>query len=180
MDLNDLDPGTVLESVITKQLMEAITRQFRLPLGGTHGISHWARVYENGLLLAGRNGANVKIVELFAVFHDAGRMNEVTDRGHGRRGAELARTLRGAHFTLPDEELDLLDFACTYHTRGYTEADLTVQTCWDADRLDLGRVGIAPSPDRLCRPEARDPAVMSWAHDRAARGIVPERIARSW
>jgi hypothetical protein len=27
--------------------------------------------------------------------------------------------------------------------------DVTIQTCWDADRLDLGRVGIRPDPARM-------------------------------
>jgi len=167
-------------TILTKKLMDAIRSQYRLPLAGTHGITHWARVYENGLLIGGRNGANLKIVELFAVLHDAGRMNERGDPGHGGRGAELARMLRGSCFSLADDELDLLDFACTYHTAGYIEADLTVQTCWDADRLDLGRVGITPIPERLCTPEAKGPGVLSWAHDRAARRFVPELIAASW
>jgi uncharacterized protein len=169
-----------MESILTGKLIEAIVAQYGLPLSGTHGITHWARVYENGLLLARRNGANITVVELFAVFHDAGRINERGDHEHGRRGAGLARALRGSHFDLPDEDLDLLDFACTHHTSGYTQADLTVQTCWDADRLDLGRVGITPLPERLCTPEARDPDVLSWAHDRAVRRDVPPLIAGGW
>jgi hypothetical protein len=32
---------------------------------------------------------------------------------------------------------------------GGVDTDPTVQTCWDADRLDLGRVGIKPHPDFL-------------------------------
>ena len=32
--------------------------------------------------------------------------------------------------------------ACTDHTKGQTAADITIQTCWDADGLDLARVGI--------------------------------------
>lgn len=35
--------------------------------------------------------------------------------------------------------------ALAYHSDGYTEGDITVQVCWDADRLDLGRVGINQS-----------------------------------
>ena len=46
--------------------------------------------------------------------------------------------------------------------------------CWDADRLDLLRVGIVPDPRRLCTPFARleetiDGAckrAMDWLEDR--------------
>ena len=48
-------------------------------------------------------------------------------------------------------------------------ADITVQTCWDADRLDLGRVGIIPRPDRLCTEEARDPVLLDIAYRRSVR-----------
>jgi hypothetical protein len=36
--------------------------------------------------------------------------------------------------------------ACCNHTDGTLSADSTIATCWDADRLDLGRVGIVPDP----------------------------------
>ncbi len=33
-----------------------------------------------------------------------------------------------------------------YHSGGEVSTNPTIQSCWDADRLDLGRVGIIPSP----------------------------------
>jgi uncharacterized protein len=36
-----------------------------------------------------------------------------------------------------------------HHSDGEVSTDKTIQTCWDADRLDLGRVGIFPSPKFL-------------------------------
>jgi uncharacterized protein len=45
--------------------------------------------------------------------------------------------------------------------------DITVLTCWDADRLDLGRVGIRPAAHRLCTDAARDPAMIEWAYRRS-------------
>jgi uncharacterized protein len=47
---------------------------------------------------------------------------------------------------------------------------VTVQTCWDADRLDLGRVGKHPHPRYLCTPAARDREVIEWAYRRSVRG----------
>jgi len=49
--------------------------------------------------------------------------------------------------------------ACEGHTyKGYHD-DVTIQTCWDADRLDLGRVGITPDPDRMCTGMGRQLAL---------------------
>ena len=71
--------------------------------------------------------------------------------------------------TCAESGLDQLVYACQYHSDGLTEADTTVQTCWDADRLDLGRVGIKPNPSRLCTIAASDPAFLRAAYDRSRR-----------
>jgi uncharacterized protein len=158
-----------------------IIEKYRLPWNVVHGIGHWARVRESGLRIAASlTGVNTKVVELFAVFHDARRKNEGTDRGHGCRGAGLAKKLRGLFFELSDEEFELLYMACCYHTDGYTEGDITVQTCWDADRLDLGRVGKTPDPQYLCTTVAKDPDLIAWADSRAHQGIVPQFAVKEW
>ncbi|MDP1603745.1 MAG: hypothetical protein Q8M03_10825, partial [Legionella sp.] len=89
--------------------------------------------------------------------------------GHGARGADLARGLAGTVFDLDAGGLALLGAACTGHTRGETVAEITVATCWDADRLDLARVGTTPRPERLCTDVARDPALIVWACGRSRR-----------
>ena len=68
--------------------------------------------------------------------------------------------------------------ACHLHTDGHTEGDLTLQTCWDADRLDLGRVGIVPKPDLLCTDAAR--SLVDWANQRAVEGYEPDMVPRVW
>jgi uncharacterized protein len=161
-----------------KSLVHAVLEDYALPWHGTHGVSHWARVLENGLRLAEETGANAEVVQLFAIFHDARRRNEDIDPEHGQRGAELAATLRGKWFRLPDADFDLLYAACADHTNGETEADITIQTCWDADRLDLGRVGIVPEPEKLCTPAAR--RLIRWADGRACFEVVPERVSGEW
>lgn len=40
-------------------------------------------------------------------------------------------------------------------------------TYWDADRLDLGRVGIRPNARYLCTEPAKDPAFITWAYERS-------------
>jgi len=47
------------------------------------------------------------------------------------------------------------------------KADITVQTCWDADRLDLGRVETTPKAEYLCTDAGKDPDMIEWAHGRA-------------
>jgi uncharacterized protein len=163
-----------------KPIVHAILEEHVLPWHGTHGVSHWARVLENGLRLAAETGANIEVVQLFAVFHDSRRVNEGVDDGHGRRGAELAAAFRNKWFTIPDQDFELLYEACADHTDGRTDGDITIQTCWDADRLDLGRVGICPSPQMLCTGTARRPEVLKWADGRACFDVVPRLVVCDW
>lgn len=139
---------------------------------------HWARVLENGKRLAYGTATDLEVVTLFALFHDSRRTNEGDDPGHGLRGAELAASLRGSLFDLGDRELQLLHHACAQHTAGLTEADLTVQVCWDADRLDLARVGIQPHPRHLCTAAARSADVIAWASSRAETGFISPAAGR--
>ena len=41
------------------------------------------------------------------------------------------------------------------HTVGQRPDCITINTCWDADRLDLGRVGITPDSKYLFNAEAK-------------------------
>jgi uncharacterized protein len=163
-----------------KALVHRLLEDYELPWHGTHGVGHWARVLENGLRLADATGAKVEIVQLFAVFHDSRRVNEGHDDGHGQRGADLAAELRGDLFDLPDDDFELLQFACACHTDGLTEADVTIQTCWDSDRLDLGRVGIVPAPAKLCTSAAQTWEIIKWADGRAAVEIIPALVNEEW
>ncbi|MEQ9460448.1 MAG: hypothetical protein RIG82_05810 [Phycisphaeraceae bacterium] len=49
-----------------------------------------------------------------------------------------------------------LRYACQYHTLKTHSNDPTIWACWDADRLDLGRVGITPSPRYLNTHRAKE------------------------
>jgi uncharacterized protein len=157
-----------------------VLASYRLPLAGIHGPAHWARVLENGRRLAPVTGADIAVVELFALFHDSQRGNENLDPGHGARGGQLAGSLRELLPGLTDPQVTLLTEACALHTRGFTEADVTVATCWDADRLDLGRVGIRPRATKLCTAAASDPETIAWAHDRAWSGFIPRLLREEW
>lgn len=151
----------------TQELLTVVRQEFVLPLDGVHGEAHWARVHENGLRLAEHSGADTEIIELFAYLHDVKREDDGWDLEHGRRSAEFVRSLQGGLLALPGAKLELLVYACARHSDGLTEADVTVQTCWDADRLDLGRIGIRPIPRFLCTDAAKDPALIEWAFHRS-------------
>jgi uncharacterized protein len=151
-----------------------------LPPFGLHGIKHWARVLEIGRRLIPLTGARADVVELFSVLHDACRHNEVHDPRHGERGAALAAALCGRVFELDDAGLVLLRNACAHHTDGVCVADVTVQTCWDSDRLDLARAGIRPSPRKLCTEAACAPELIAWATARSQMDETPDVVWKEW
>ena len=95
------------------------------------------------------------VVELFAFLHDSQRLNEYSDRLHGARAAEFAVSLNGRFFDLKAVQLDKLCFAMEHHSGGDVHTCATIQSCWDGDRLDLGRVGIQPHKDYLSLEAAK-------------------------
>jgi uncharacterized protein len=138
-----------MNPIAFKRLWEIVIAQFPLGIHSIHGPSHWKQVEKNGLLIAKETGAEETIVRLFSMFHDSRRENEKIDNGHGIRGAELAKSMKGIYFDLQDDSFEILMEACRYHTDGQPTSNITIATCWDADRLDLPRVGIIPDPDRM-------------------------------
>ena len=125
-------------------LLKAILAQFRIKQRGAHGPSHWARVRKHGFTVGSEVGADLLVVELFAFLHDSQRENEYKDPDHGARAAAYAQSLNGQYFSLLPEQMEKLCLAMNGHSEGQIHPDPTIQTCWDADRLDLGRVGIKP------------------------------------
>ncbi|XAL98755.1 HD domain-containing protein [Phycisphaeraceae bacterium D3-23] len=154
-------------NIATTDVLDAIKQQYLLDWQGVHGVRHWSRVMQNGLRIAEDNGADPIVVRLFALYHDACRTNDGHDPGHGARGAGLAQTHHGEHFTVTDDRLDLLIHACRHHTDGMTSDDPTVAACWDADRLDLPRVCVYPRPEFLSSATAKQHDTMRWAAEHA-------------
>lgn len=166
-------------------LMAHLRGEFALDWQGIHGAPHWARVRLNGLEICAQNSANPHVIELFSFFHDSKRENEHEDHGHGTRGAQNALALHGRFFEATQEEMALLAEACQGHSDGLRLADRTVQTCWDSDRLDLGRVGYTVDPLRLCTPQAQQPETIARAGARAMAWLrivraQDEREAMAW
>lgn len=163
-----------------KNVVDEVTKGYALSLNGIHGVAHWARVMENGFRLCVETKADHDVVALFAVLHDSRRVNEGSDIEHGMRAATLASQLRGVAYKLNHDQFALLLIACEGHTTHATHRNITVQTCWDADRLDLGRVGITPDPERLCTKAAKRQSMIDWAHERAVSQFVPGFAGEHW
>lgn len=155
------------QSPVPRELVVFLRERFAIDWNGAHGSSHWSRVRINGLLLAKLTGADSVIVEFFAFLHDSCRKNEYDDPCHGGRAADLVKRLPPEMLPLSNSQREILAEACRGHTGGETHSNATVATCWDADRLDLYRVGIETDPDRLITTFARVPQIMDGARNRA-------------
>jgi uncharacterized protein len=142
---------------------------FRCGPASIHGPLHWQRVEAFGLEIAEASGADITVVRLFALLHDACRRNDGDDPDHGPCAADMLARIVPTVFALDRQRLDLLEYAMRHHTSGRTTADSTIGTCWDADRLDIGRVGIAPSAD-----------YMSTAAGRQMAGLALSRSSLAW
>ena len=164
-------PGSERTRFITRELLATLRKSFRLDWKGLHGAAHWARVRRNGLELARWTGANTRVIEYFAFLHDVCRNSDGRDIDHGPRAANFAFTIRERHIHLDENDFSLLIAAIEGHTHQHDHEDVTVRTCWDADRLDLARVGITPDPARLCTSSARDPDTIASASDSAKRWL---------
>lgn len=144
-----------------RQKVLKIKDVFKLP-GGTensiHGINHWRRVREIGDRLAKQyKDADYYVINYFAYIHDVKRQDDGDDPEHGARAAKYALELyKDGWRELSEEQMKKLMYACQFHSQSDAKSDdITIQICWDADRLDLWRLGIAPDPVMLYTNEAR-------------------------
>lgn len=153
------------------KLFNYLREHFRLDWNGHHGAGHWSRVLKNGLLLAKAEDARTDVVMLFAFLHDHERFDDNDDEGHGVRACLNATKLRGEYFDIDDAGFSLLLEAMSGHSTGDTRGDITVRVCYDADRLDLGRVGIKPLPQYLCTDTAKDPEFLNAAFLRSIKHL---------
>ena len=154
--------------MISASLISLLRGHFALDWHGIHGAAHWSRVRRIGLCLAALTGANTRVVELFSFLHDSCRRSDGRDPDHGGRAALFVEKLNGRYLHLDDLERHLLVEACRGHSGGGTHDDPTIATCWDADRLELARLGITPDHRRLCTSAAIEPAFYNWAHGYSA------------
>ena len=149
-NLSELKERLAIQELASLDI-EAI-KQFALKdweLGETHGLPHWQRVERNGIILA-TSEVNITVVRLFAYLHDKCRIDNGYDVEHGKRAAIMINGIRHILLKgLTDNEFELLSKACELHTTTLRTGNSTIDTCFDADRLDLERVGIVPHPNKM-------------------------------
>lgn len=116
-----------------------------------HGPTHWQQVERNVIMLAEKtSGCDLEVARRFAILHDCRRENESADPKHGARAAEFALELfTKGMLRLDSARLVILKFALEHHNGGLVSGDPTIGVCWDADRLDLPRVGTKPYSDLM-------------------------------
>lgn len=143
-------------------LVNQIVSDFKIDFNSAHGISHWRKVREIGNFLTKKTGADLEVVNLFAYLHDSKRKDENDDLGHGKRATAFINKLNKQGFIkLNNHQLEELLFACEFHDDSSVKSDnITIQTCWDADRLDLSRVGIMPKKQFLNTSIAKEDRVI--------------------
>lgn len=123
---------------------------------GVHGFGHSRRVYKYGTVLSQKNAkiykrsVDLDVVRWFAYLHDIQRVFVGDDAGHGERAALFIDHIRKSYLKmLSDEQVHKLKEACRLHATILRTGDLTIDTCFDANRLDLREMGIIPNPKKM-------------------------------
>jgi len=140
-------------------LLEEAKKVFGLdPTWTKHGPKHWLQVEKNAIMLGEHTpGCDIEIARRFAILHDCWRQNEGSDPEHGARAAEFAQELHNnGKLDLDLGQLATLKYAMIHHNHGQVSDDPTVGVCWDADRLDLPRVGTTPNINLLSTQCAKE------------------------
>ena len=138
-----------------ERLRDFAIKHTKMKSSSIHGVSHWDRVAKFGDDLYTCD-VDMLVVKAFAYIHDVERVNECEDLQHGPRAAKLVDEIRSTLLDfMNDKEIQQLKDACKLHTTTWRTEDATVNACFDADRLDLGRVGITPDPDKMATVQGR-------------------------
>lgn len=140
---------------------EAIVEVLKGARKGIHGVGHWFNVSRVGILLAEATGGDTTVALLFGFYHDCRRDSDGYDPLHGERASHLVlEHFHKGWVSISQVQLDALVEACSGHSKGYRSRDPVVSACWDADRLDLPRVGTQTDPTYLGSDVAKDLAFM--------------------
>lgn len=172
----DTPETRIARHVLRADVLNHLKSVFRLDWSGLHGLPHWTRVMRYGLRLAQCEGGDPWVAAWFAVLHDHQRWSEGRDRDHGVRAADAMDAIadRGWFEGLTRSQLDLIDEAIRHHSDGWVHSNPSIGACWDADRLDLVRLGIAPSHGLLSTNTARK---MASVHAVSPSSALRHRLA---
>jgi len=113
-----------------------------------HGERHWRAVAWAGLRISElRPDLSRIILVAFGLLHDCRRETDDWDPDHGARAARVALRSRPLKRLAGVEGRELVAEACRLHERGpITPASAQIGACWDADRVNLVRLGFSLDP----------------------------------
>jgi len=165
---------------------QIVVNQFQLDINSDHGFRHWEKIEKIGIYLAKHTKADITVIKLFALLHDSKRENEFDDPLHGIRAAQFVEELfKKRLLPLTQFQLTQLIYACKFHSDSLAKSeDMTVQICWDSDRLDLWRIGITPNPLYLYTDTAKKAKTILWAknlkinHSQKIKEYIKEEFER--
>jgi uncharacterized protein len=174
----------------TPRLLAALQPFVRFP-SHVHGPAHWTRVHRFGRALARRldlPSEACACVDLFAWLHDLAREDDGPSPLHGADGAaQVEAVLPAIAEAVTPAQIYVVKKAIELHVGGLVAGraweagafeaapwprDLLVATvgcCWDADRLDLPRVGVWPAERYMSTPAWREIAALSARIHRSPR-----------
>ena len=140
-----------------------------------HGLPHWVRVWNTSRALCAELKLDPKVPMIFSFIHDSCREDDHGDPLHGERAALWVDELvYERKLKIDSFDHHLLNVALRGHSFGGTDAHPIVQVCWDADRLDLGRCGIAIDNRLLCTDAAKYSSIQTDANTRAVNSRLLE------
>jgi uncharacterized protein len=142
-----------------KKLVERLQIDNPFYYSPIHGRRHYANVMAAGIELAAHFNLNPKLFKYFAYLHDSCRENEGYDPQHGPRAADYIDSIKDL-IDLCQAERWMLQSACTLHTSakpwdGY-KYTLYEKACFDSDRSDIIRTGLAVDPKYLFTSKAKE------------------------
>ena len=124
-------------------VFKTAVENMKLPPMGIHGVFHWMAVYRNALLMD-PSPEHDHYYWSFAVLHDCCRDDDGADAEHGYRASRVIDSYDMQHA-----------IRLHSHVTDDKMAPRWVRICWDADALDIVRLGIKIDPSRLRTDEAR-------------------------
>jgi uncharacterized protein len=148
MNSFDNDPNVI-------RIKELALSQFVMDIHSIHGVDHWEQVKDNGRMLALQLGVDPLVVELFSYLHDCKRIDDHHDPEHGERAAKYVNDLRenGELDFISIAQYNQLYVACHEHHKGViNKNNITIGSCYDADRIELIRCGITPNHELMSTP----------------------------
>ena len=117
-----------------------------------HGFLHSKYVEAFGLLMVEEYAkeniiVDKDVVQWFAYLHDI-MNNGINNDNHGEKAANYIDEVRNIYLQdLSESQIEKLKKACALHSTTIATGDITIDVCFDADRLD------SPKFDRVTDPE---------------------------